>query len=176
MKNLTLITISLITTAVFGQELRSSNTYISFFSEKESIKAENSEVMSSLNVATGEISYTVDISKFIFPSSLMQKHFNQKDVMHSVAFPKAYYEGKITNNGSVDYTTDGEYPVKVNGTMKIKGVSKDFSADGKILIEKGAIIAYSTFSLDRYEYGVDGKSKSVSQILEITVKGKYSGK
>ena len=48
-------------------QLQTKDAYISFFSEKESIKAENSEVEGSLDVSTGELTFTVSIEKFIFP-------------------------------------------------------------------------------------------------------------
>lgn len=154
-------------------QLQTKDAYISFFSEKESIKAENSEVEGSLDVSTGELTFTVSIEKFIFPNSMMQKHFNQEGVMNSIEFPKANYVGKIVNNNTVDYTADGEYNVTVKGKMTIKGVSKEFGADGKIVVKNGQISANASFSLDRFEYGVDSKENSVSQILAITVKADF---
>jgi polyisoprenoid-binding protein YceI len=157
----------------FSQNLKSNDTFISFFSEKESIKAENSEVISTLNVSTGEITFAVDINKFIFPNSMMQKHFNQEGIMNSIEFPNANFSGKVTNNQTVDYTTDGTYKVTVSGTMTIKGISKDITTQGKIIITKGEISARSAFDLDRFQYGVDAKEDAVSKILLITVKATY---
>ena len=44
---------------------------------------------------------------------------------------------------------------------------------GKIKIVDGKIFANATFTIDRFEYGVTGKKKGVSQMLELTVKAQY---
>ena len=103
----------------------------------------------------------------------MQKHFNDEGVMNSIEFPTANFIGYISNNTDVDYTADGEYNVIVQGKMTIKGVSKDISVKGNIVVANGVISTNSVFSLDRFEYGVDSKEKSVSQILKITVKANF---
>ncbi|MEZ4924232.1 MAG: YceI family protein [Crocinitomicaceae bacterium] len=173
MKNILILSFILVATLGFTQEIKTKEAHITFFSEKESIKAENSEVESTLDVSNGTLTFIVAIEKFIFPNGMMQKHFNQEGVMNSVSFPKANFEGTITNNDQIDYTTDGEYPVEVKGKMSIKGVSKEILVKGNIVIKNGQISAQSVFSLDRFEYGVDTKKESVSQILEITVKADY---
>ncbi|MBD3637490.1 MAG: YceI family protein [Crocinitomicaceae bacterium] len=154
-------------------QLTTKDAFVSFYSKMDDVTAENTSVKSTLDPKTGDISFTVSISAFSFANKTMQEHFNQEGVMNSAEFPIAKYEGTIVNNAEVDYTADGSYDVKVNGTMTIKGVTKEFSATGKIVIEGGKIIAKSSFDLDRFEFGVNAKEKSISKILAINVEAKY---
>lgn len=156
-----------------AQQHMTKSAYISFFSEMESITAENFSVLSKLNTETGDLMFSVAIQSFQFKNATMQKHFNQEDVMNSKEFPKAKFIGKIENNEKVDYKKDGEYKVTVSGKLTIKGTTNDITTNGIIKVKEGVIHANATFELDRFEYGVTGKKKSVSQILKLTVKAKY---
>ncbi|UKN01751.1 YceI family protein [Paracrocinitomix mangrovi] len=167
-----LLFITLLSINSFAQ-LSTDKAFISFYSEMDDITAENSNVKSEFNMSTGEISFTVSIDKFIFKNSTMQKHFNQEGVMNSEKFPKATFTGKIVENSAIDYTANGTHKVKVKGKMTIKGISKEIEVNGELTIDGAKITATSKFSLDRFEYGVDGKKESVSQILAITVKANY---
>ena len=157
----------------FGQ-LTSNDVFISFYSKKDDITAKNTTVTSTLDQSTGAITFEVKIDAFQFANKTMQKHFNQKGIMNSVEFPIAKFTGQIKNHSSVDYTADGTYDVGVFGDLMIKGVTKEFRAEGKIIVKGGKVSATSNFDLDRFEFGVTGKEGSVSQILAIKVKANYN--
>lgn len=173
MKKIFLTTFGAIIAIASFSQLKAEDVSISFHSEKEDITANNTTVSSTLDTQTGDLSFKVAIDAFAFANKTMQKHFNQEGVMNSAQFPIATFKGQIKNNAEVDYTADGTYSVSVMGTMTIKGASKDFRAKGKIVIKGGKISASSTFELDRFEFGVTGKEKSISQILTITVEADY---
>jgi len=147
--------------------------YIKFHSDKGGIYAENFSVISKLNPQTGSLVFSVAIQSFEFKNALMQRDFNKENVMNSAVYPKAKFNGKITNIESVDFDTPGSYPVIVSGVLTIKGISRQVETPGTIIIEQGMIKATASFSLDRFEYGVSGKTKSISQILDIHVEAEY---
>ncbi len=147
--------------------------HIKFFSEKGGIAANNYAVISKLNLATGDLLFSAPVQSFEFANATMQKHFNQEGVMDSKNHPKAKFVGKVTNLGGVDLTKNGEYTVKVAGELTIKGVTKKVETSGKITVKGGKIMATSTFTIDRFEYGVSGKSKSVSQNIQLTINATY---
>jgi polyisoprenoid-binding protein YceI len=173
MKKIILISlISMFSLGSFGQ-LKTDNAFISFYSELEDLTVENTTVSSSLDVESGELNFKLKISAFSFLNKTMQKHFNQEGIMNSAEFPIANFSGTIGNNSSVDYTTDGTYEVEVSGKMTIKGVSKEFSTKGKIIVKDGKISAAANFDLNRFDYSVSGKEQSISKILTITVMANY---
>lgn len=173
MKNLILLYVfSLLGTAGIAQ-LKADDVQVSFYSKKEDIAAKNTVVSSTLDVSSGVLTFEVKIDAFEFINKTMQKHFNQEGVMNSTSFPVARFEGKIINNATLDYTANGKYDVTVEGTMTIKGVSKELSVTGQIIIDNGNVTAISSFDLDRFEYGVTAKEQSVSQILLIQVEAQY---
>ena len=156
------------------QEVKQSkSSYIKFTSSIGGIYAENSKVKSTLDTKKGTISFSLAITDFIFRNSLMQKHFNEEDVMNSENFPKARFNGKILQINTINYTKDGKYKVDVQGKLTIKGATKMIKANGTIEIKSGKIKVNSTFSLDRLIFGVDGNEESVSKELEILVKASF---
>ena len=72
--------------------------YVSFFSHTpvEDIKADNNQVLSILDLETGEIAVTMLVKSFTFEKALMQEHFNENYV-ESDKYPKASFKGIITN-------------------------------------------------------------------------------
>ena len=96
----------------------------------EEIKAKNTVATCVLDAATGQMEWAVTMNKFTFASSLMQKHFNENYV-ESEKYPKATFKGKITDISKVNFSKDGTYPVIVNGTMNLHGVTKEISEIGR---------------------------------------------
>jgi len=147
--------------------------FVSFYSELEDVTAENHSGTSQLNPATGSLIFSFSIQSFMFENALMQKHFNEKDIMNSKEFPRAKFIGMITNNVDVNYTLDGEYKVNVKGSMTIKGSTNPIETKAIIKVENGKIYTNATFNLDRFIFGVTGNDGSISQLLKLTVKAEY---
>ncbi len=169
-----LLTIFITGIEAFAQDaLIDKTAYIKFHSDKGGIYAENYSVISKLDRSSGELIFSVAIQSFEFKNALMQRDFNKANVMNSAEYPKAKFVGKITNIEAVDFTKAGSYPVMVSGVLTIKGISNQVETPGSIIIEQGHIKAIATFSLDRFEYGIKGKTKSISQLLDIRVEAEY---
>ena len=120
----------------------------------EEIKAKNTVATCVLDAATGQMEWAVTMNKFTFASSLMQKHFNENYV-ESEKYPKATFKGKISDIGKVNFSKDGTYPVTVNGTMNLHGVTKEISAKGVITVEKGKVLASSGIEIGLKDYKID---------------------
>ena len=120
----------------------------------EEIKAKNTAATCVLDAATGQMEWAVTMNKFTFASTLMQKHFNENYV-ESEKYPKATFKGKISDIGKVNFSKDGTYPVTVNGTMNLHGVTKEISAKGVITVEKGKVLASSGIEIGLKDYKID---------------------
>jgi polyisoprenoid-binding protein YceI len=154
------------------------NGQISFFSSTplEDIKATNNEVASVVNKKTGSVQFIVLIKSFQFRKAAMQGHFNGKDYMDSDRYPKAELKGNIANINTVDFTKDGTYPVTVEGTLNMHGVSNKIRIPGNIIVKGNTITASSVFTIKLADYQISVPtivSKKVAEKVEVTVNCNY---
>lgn len=146
---------------------------ISFFSSTaiEDISAVNRSVVCLLNSSSGDIQFAVLIKGFEFKKALMQEHFNA-EYLESDKFPKAEFKGLVADNSSVNYKTNGTYPVIVKGKLSIHGVSKDVESSGNITVKDGKVLANSSFnvSIDDYQITVPSLYKdNISKTIKVTI-------
>ncbi|MBL7872205.1 MAG: YceI family protein [Cyclobacteriaceae bacterium] len=182
MKRIILILIlGCLITVGFSQTLQMTRSgQISFFSKTpmENIEAVNNEVTSLLDMGKGEIVFAVLIKGFHFDRALMEEHFNE-NYMESTKFPKATFQGKITNTSKIDFTKDGTYEALVEGDLTIHGVKQRQTAAGTITIKAGKIAATSTFIVKLADYHVEIPSlvvEKISKTVEIKVSCQYEPK
>ena len=148
---------------------------ISFFSSTklEDISAVNRSVISLLDTKTGDIQFAALIKGFEFKKALMQEHFN-KDYLESGKYPRSEFKGQITNNNSVNYTTDGVNKVTVKGKLTIHGVTKDVEVPGTITIKNGNLLVNSVFNVLIADHNITLAKvhrDNISKSIRITVEG-----
>lgn len=148
--------------------------FVSFFSHTaiEDIKADNNTVASVIDAQSGEVAIIVTMINFQFEKKLMQEHFNENYV-ESEKYPKATFNGKIINNSEVDYSTKGDYAVRVEGDMMIHGITQKVSVAGNIVVsETGDIVSRTKFILNPEDYNIKIPKvvrNNISERLEISV-------
>ena len=144
----------------------------------ENIDAVNNEATSFLNKASGELVFAVLVKSFRFEKALMEEHFNE-NYMESGKFPKADFKGKISNLSDVNFSKDGDYPVKASGNFTLHGITKPINVDGTISIKGGKIHAKSKFSVKLEDYKIDRPKVVADKIAEkatITIDAAYEPK
>ncbi|UAY52272.1 YceI family protein [Ferruginibacter albus] len=168
--------------AVIGsnaQKFYTKNGLISFYSKAklEDIKADNNEVLSVINPATGEIQFSLLNTGFHFPKATMEEHFNE-DYMESEKYPKSTFKGKITNLSDINFTKDGTYNTTVTGDLFIHGVTNKVTATGTITVKNGVISSNSKFkiNLSDYKINISIVKNNVAETIEITVACTYPNK
>ena len=180
-KNFVLVSLLFVlSNAAIAQKFFTKNGNISFFSTTslENIKADNNQVMSVLNAATGEMQLSVLIKSFHFKKALMEEHFNE-NYMESNKFPKSTFKGNITDISKVNFNKDGNYPVTVSGDLFIHGISKKITTDGKINISGGKISGTAVFKVSLSDYAISVPrvvENNISKTIEITVNCLYDQK
>jgi polyisoprenoid-binding protein YceI len=157
-----------------AQVLTSELAFVSFYSELEDVTANNYSGVSDLDTTTGRILFSFAIQSFMFENATMQQHFNEVSTMNSKAFPRAKFVGRISDHEKINYSKNGDYKVKVTGSLTMKGTTRPIETTALINIANGTISASATFTLDRFEFGVTGKEGSISQQLELNVKVIYA--
>jgi len=175
----TLLIFSFLSLTGFSQKYMTKNGYIGFYSHTpiEDIKADNNQVASVLDIASGDLVFQVLIKSFRFEKALMEEHFNE-NYMESEEFPKSIFKGKIINITDVDFAKPGIYPVKVEGEMNMHGVSKPFSTAGTLEVLADGIEAVSKFMIRPEDYGIKIPGlvrNKISENIEVSVRIKYSG-
>ncbi len=156
------------------------NGQISFNSKTpiENIEAVNNEVTSLVDTGKGEIVFAVLIKSFHFEKALMEEHFNE-NYLESTKFPKASFQGKITNASDINFLKDGSYPAAVEGDLTIHGIKQKQTASGTITVSKGKITAVSSFTIKLVDYKIEIPSlvaDKISETIEIKVNCQYEPK
>lgn len=154
---LILIGIIFISANIYGQEYMTRSGYIWFYSQTpvEDIKAHNRQVACILNTETGEVGVTLLMKSFEFKKALMQRDFNRQYV-ESDKYPKATFEGKITDLSKVDFSESGKYKVPVSGKLTIHGVTNKINTEVTLTVkEDNVIAAKAMFIASPADYDID---------------------
>jgi len=156
-----------------AQTFVTRNGTVRFFSEAplENIEAVNRQVSSALDAETGEFVFRVVMRSFSFEKALMQQHFNDNFV-ESHKYPNATFQGQILDIGEIDFNSDGEYEVTVEGDLTIKDVTRFISEQGILRIRGDNVIGESKFIVRPEEYNITIPSRfarNISQEIEVTV-------
>jgi hypothetical protein len=155
-----------------GKYLTNSGT-ITFFSHTaiEDISATHEKVSAVIDGKSGEIAVIVTMTGFQFEKKLMQEHFNESYV-ESEKFPKATFNGKISNIGRVDFNAKETFEVTVDGEMTIHGITRPVSANGTLEVIEKRLVARAQFSLnpEDYEIKIPGVVRNnIAEQMEVTV-------
>lgn len=175
----TILILSAITISAVAQDYLTKNGKIAIHSSTpiEDIDAENNEVVSTLNTATGQFNFAVAILGFKFDANGMKDHFNGDTYMDSKKYPKASFSGKITDLTKVDFKKDGNYNVTVAGNLTIKDVTKPISVSATITVTGGKVTAKSEFKIKRADYNVKGEAvheKKIGQVITLNIDCTYN--
>lgn len=105
--------------------------------------------------SNGDLSFIMLIQDFKFEMADMQKHFNE-EYMETPKFPRAFFNGNITNFKSVNFSKDGKYPINVKGVMQVHGVNKNMQTTGILEIKGGVPKATAQFEVRLKDFEIGG--------------------
>jgi polyisoprenoid-binding protein YceI len=181
MKRSLFILLNSLAIAGFSQTVQMTRSgQVSFFSKTpmENIEAVNNEVTSLIDTGKGEIVFAILIKSFHFDRALMEEHFNE-NYLESNKFPKATFQGKITNSTKIDFTKNGTYEAAIEGDLTIHGIKQRQAATGTLVVANGKISASSIFTVKLADYKVEIPSlvaEKISKTVEIHVNCRYEPK
>jgi len=139
----------------------------------EKIEATNNKVLSVWIPADGKIEFSVLMKGFEFEKALMQEHFND-DYVESDKYPKTTFKGTVEGSKNISLATDGNYPVKVNGSLTMHGVTRQISTPATIKVKNGVASATASFTLLLADYNIkipsivaDNVSKQILVVVNI---------
>ena len=160
---------------VFTQVLFAQKNYSTTSAQVRFIAQDDSDI-DALNKAAvcrlqsnGDLSFIMLIKDFKFEMADMQKHFNE-EYMESEKYPRAFFNGKITNFNTVNFSKDGKYPVNVSGLMQVHGVNKTMETTGIIEIKGGVPKATAQFVVRLKDFAIGGiLIKLVADKMDIDI-------
>jgi len=150
------------------------NAQVSFFSTAplEDISAVSNELYGVVDITTGDFFFRIPINTFIFPSSLMQKHFNEK-YMESEKYSMSFFKGSFAE--PVVVLDDSFMNTSTLGILNIHGVDQDVMIDTYLKMKNGAILFYSEFNVPLKDYKIK-IPKVVRMNIADTILVKVSGR
>lgn len=127
-------------------------------------KAENKTAIAAIDPAKNTVQFEASIKNFAFSNPRIQDHFNQKGWLNSDEFPKATFNGVITNPPAVDFKKDGTYTVNVEGDLTIKGKTQKIKTPATIVVAGKSIKANAAFNIKLADFGVEGQPISAGKV------------
>jgi polyisoprenoid-binding protein YceI len=130
--------------------------HIDFFSGSpiEDIEANNNKVAAVLDLATGQLAFSVPIREFQFKRTLMQEHFNE-NYLESEKYPKATFTGHFSGADAAALGGPGAHPVQVEGDLTMHGVTRHISVPGTLELKTGQLLANATFNVAPADYNIE---------------------
>jgi polyisoprenoid-binding protein YceI len=152
-------------TQVNAQLYKSKSSKISFFSKTpvENISAVNTTSQSAIDTKQKSVLVMVKVIAFKFEKPLMEEHFNEK-YLETDKFPDAKFKGKIIS--VIDFTKDGIYNIKAEGTFTMHGVEKPQTFEGTLEIKKGEMILHCKFAVKLADYNIEVPAVVTAKIAE----------
>ena len=136
-----------------SQKMFVSNSHVDFFSSAplEDITAISNTLEGIVDFDTGDFFFRIPINTFIFPSSLMQKHFNEK-YMESDVYSMSTFKGSFSENISI--SDNQRISISSNGKLNIHGINKDVNIQTELLIEDSLVQFSSDFKVALKDYKI----------------------
>lgn len=162
--SLVIATISMIS---FAQKKTSTSATIAFDASTaidDLPKAENKTAIAAIDPAKNTIQFEASIKNFAFSNPKIQEHFNAKNWLNSDEFPKATFNGVITNPSAVNFKKDGSYTVNVEGDLTIKGKTQKVKTPATIVVTGKTVKANAGFNIKLADYGVEGQPITAGKV------------
>ena len=120
----------------------------------EDIEARNEEAAAVIDLASGQLAFSIPIRGFQFKRTLMQEHFNES-YMESEKFPKSTFSGKFIEFNLETLQLPGSHPVRIEGDLTMHGVTKHVTVPASIEIKEGRVLAFALFTVAPADYAID---------------------
>ena len=162
---------SLVFNLAFSQVFftRTGHVHVKSQNNVKNIEADNYQVISFVNMETGEVRFEGLLKSFEFKLGALDRVFNS-DRINVNQYPKFRFEGTISGLDRVDPNRIGSYDVEVNGTLYLWDEKRVTSATGTIETDgKGSFTAKSDFIMRIEEQSMIKLNKLIDEKLPAAV-------
>ena len=157
----------------FSQTTFVTKSNISFFSSAplEDISAVSNKLEGVVDFSSGEFFFRIPINTFIFPSSLMQKHFNEK-YMETEKYALSTFSGSFSD--TINPIQNQINTVNAKGVLSMHGVNQNVNINTTIKINNDNIKFISSFYVALEDFNIK-KPKIVRLNIADTILVNVSG-
>jgi len=162
-----------ISTFCCAQKTFLENSKLSFFSAAplEDISAVSNKLQGVVDFENGIFFFRVPINTFVFPSSLMQKHFNEK-YMDSEKYSLSFFKGSFNN--IINISKNQQTKINAQGILNIHGVDQNVTIETELNIQDETVNFKSTFDVYLKDFKIK-VPKIVSMNIADTIQVNVSG-
>ena len=144
---------------------RTGHLHVESSNRFKDIVADNYQVYCELNPINGKVSFTGLLKSFEFELGALDQAFNSGKVNLS-EFAKFKFNGQVSNYNTVKFDAPGNYPVTVNGMLKMGGFDRQTSARGTLtVLANGKIKANAKFTIKIEQESVNTINKLMKEKL-----------
>jgi len=136
-----------------SQKMFVQNSQVHFFSSAplEDITAISNKLEGVVDFDTGDFFFRIPINTFIFPSSLMQQHFNEK-YMDSETYSVSYFKGNFSEK--INISDNQLINISAIGTLNMHGVNQDVVIQTNLMIQDEQAQFNSVFDVFLKDYKI----------------------
>ena len=159
--------IATVSMMAFAQKKTSTSAIVAFDASTaidDLPKAENKTSIAAIDPAKYTVQFEASIKNFAFSNPKIQEHFNQENWLNSDKFPKATFNGVITNPSAINFKKDGTYNVTVEGDLTIKGKTNKVTAPATIVVAGSTLKTSASFSIKLADFGVEGQPITAGKV------------
>ena len=159
--------IATVSMMAFAQKKTSTSAIIAFdasTSIDDLPKAENKTAIAAIDPAKNTVQFEAAIKNFTFSNPKIQEHFNQKSWLNSDEFPKATFNGVITNPSAVNFNKDGTYTVTVEGDLTIKDKTQKVKTQATIVVAGKTLRTNASFNIKLTDFGIEGQPITAGKV------------
>ena len=148
-----IIVFLLLSSYCFSQKSFVDESKVSFFSAGpfEDISAISNKLERVVDFETGNFFFRIPINTFLFPSSLMQKHFNEK-YMESETYSMSSFKGSF--NKKISLLENRVVSVTAQGILSIHGVDQNVTIITDLNIGNSKVEFSSIFHVLLKDYNI----------------------
>ena len=157
----------MVTQSVSGQKYstRTAHLFIQSSNSVANIAADNYQVNSTIDAATGKVNIVGLLKSFEFRIGGLDQAFNS-DLVKTITHPKFKYTGEITNIQSVNLNSAGTYPIQFKGVLYLWNLERITPGTGTIEVHTdGSISVSSDISFQIEEASVDRANTLIKSYL-----------
>ena len=161
------LVIATVSMMAFAQKKTSTSAIIAFdasTSIDDLPKAENKTAIAAIDPAKNTVQFEAAIKNFTFSNPKIQEHFNQKSWLNSDEFPKATFNGVITNPSAVNFNKDGTYTVTVEGDLTIKDKTQKVKTQATIVVAGKTLRTNASFNIKLTDFGIEGQPITAGKV------------
>tara|TARA_Y100001968_G_scaffold324642_1_gene364387 strand:- start:1073 stop:1603 length:531 start_codon:yes stop_codon:yes gene_type:complete len=156
-----------------SQKLFVEQSKVSFYSwaPLEDISAISNTLEGVVDFDTGDFFFRIPINTFVFPSSLMQKHFNEK-YMESDIYSMSSFKGHFTKKISI--SKNQEVSISAKGILSIHGIDHDVTIETNLNIKNQQIAFSSEFNVLLKDYKIKVPKivrMNIADTISVSVSG-----